>query len=396
MLADDVAENNSRSAVSTELSALPRRLGGIDAARAVAAIAVLINHLVLAVTVRSPSWLSSAPRDLADSVARWMVALGGWGVGVFFVLSGLCIHLPMARRLALDPSADLALGPYYRRRFTRIYPPHLVALVGSAAVALALPPPYLGTTFLTSPTWGLFAAHLAMVHSLIPGAIFSISSVLWTIALETHFYLLYPLLLAARRRYRIEVICAALFLVSIALRLLAKGITSPDVSLVVEQSFLRRYWEWTLGCVIAERLVARPRVDWAPRSLVAALLGASYVFGVLVLSLPLGGAVQTIVWPILFAVCIELAARQRNSAGSGVSRAARSIEWIGHTSYSLYLTHPIALAAVIYVARSRGASPAVETLTGLIGAVVLWVAFFYGVERPFLSRASAHRDISRP
>src|SRR5689334_8550654 len=105
----------------TAAASLPRRLFGIDEARAVAASAVMLSHLVLVTTIRDPAWLENAPRDLAAGIARWMVALGGWGVGLFFVLSGLCIHLPMARRLAEDPSARLSLRPYYARRFTRIY-----------------------------------------------------------------------------------------------------------------------------------------------------------------------------------------------------------------------------------------------------------------------------------
>jgi peptidoglycan/LPS O-acetylase OafA/YrhL len=50
--------------------------------------------------------------------------LGTWGVGMFFVLSGLCIHLPVARALAAGGEPTIQLGRYFKRRLFRIYPPH--------------------------------------------------------------------------------------------------------------------------------------------------------------------------------------------------------------------------------------------------------------------------------
>ena len=373
----------TRVAGAAPVPALPRRLRGIDVARAFAATAVLVNHLVLAVTERNPAWKATASPVVVDWITRSMVAMGAWGVGLFFVLSGLCIHLPMARRLAADPGARLDAKPYFARRFTRIYPPHLVALLVSALVAMALPAAYVANTFLSKPTWEQLLAHLAMVHSLIPGYIYSISSVLWTIALETHFYLLYPALLMMRRKMRIETICLVLFVVSLLVRVASKGV-GPDWSLVLDQSFARRYWEWCLGCVIAERLVRQPRVDWIPQPLTTAFLALSYAFGVAIVSFPMGGALRSTVWPLLFALAIELAARQKTSEGA----VERGIFWIGHSSYTLYLTHPFALAVGIFAARSLGAPWWGEALAGLAATIVVWVAFFYRVEKPFLHRAA--------
>ncbi len=113
----------------------------------------------------------------------------------------------------------------------------------------------------------------------------------------------------------------------IAVRLATKRVSDPDIVVLLDQSFLRRYWEWGLGCVIAERLVRGPRVDWIPRPLPLLIFAASYVFGVVVLSLPGGGAVQTTAWPLLFAVAVELMARQRAAEGP----LHRAIAWVGHS-----------------------------------------------------------------
>ena len=55
---------------------------------------------------------------------------------LFFVISGFCIHLPYARALAAaDPETTAPdWKRFFARRFWRLYPPYLAALV----VALAL------------------------------------------------------------------------------------------------------------------------------------------------------------------------------------------------------------------------------------------------------------------
>src|SRR5476649_1886252 len=62
---------------------------------------------------------------LLDLRAPWnegfLMAAGG--VAMFFVISGSCVHLSHAR------SRDPGLGTFFLRRFFRIYPPDLVALL---------------------------------------------------------------------------------------------------------------------------------------------------------------------------------------------------------------------------------------------------------------------------
>jgi len=70
----------------------PRQwLGSIEALRGIAALAVVLFHatLIYGLAEFTP-WTVGA-------VFQW---LGQWGVILFFVLSGFCIHLPAARQLA--------------------------------------------------------------------------------------------------------------------------------------------------------------------------------------------------------------------------------------------------------------------------------------------------------
>ena len=363
---------------------------GIDVVRAVAALAVVVSHVR-----HCPD-----PGPGAPGTATWLTSvvqqsLGAWGVGLVFVLSGLCIHLPMARRRAADPSAELALRPYFERRFVRIYPPHLVALVLSALLALALPAWSLaGSSLLSKPTTAQFGLHLAMVHSFVPSAISSINSVLWTIAVETHFYLLYPLLLAGSRRFGFVRMTATLAVVS----LLARGISLDAPAwfgTIVKTNFICRLWEWSLGCCLAESLVARgaPRPT-SLRSFVALCVGSIAMSPVLRLGVRallgvelgrmLGNETVALVGPLVFAFVVVRA------CGLVQSRSApfAALVALGVASYSLYLFHPLALATWGWAFATLGLPHLAMALTAVPVAVVTSRVFFHTVERRFLARAA--------
>ena len=63
--------------------------------------------------------------------------LGYLGVPLFFVISGLCIHLPAARALAAGRSAAPRWREFFRRRFWRLHPPYLAALALAAGLLFA-------------------------------------------------------------------------------------------------------------------------------------------------------------------------------------------------------------------------------------------------------------------
>ena len=53
--------------------------------------------------------------------------------------------------------------------------------------------------------------HMFFLHTLDPDTFFSVSGVFWSLAVEIHFYVLFPLLVVAGRRFRLA--CTALALV---------------------------------------------------------------------------------------------------------------------------------------------------------------------------------------
>jgi peptidoglycan/LPS O-acetylase OafA/YrhL len=305
--------------------------------------------------------------------------LGTWGVGIFFVLSGTCIHLPAARRLAEGGHTKLDVRQYFRRRFLRIYPPHALVILLSwlAASWLLLPKGF--DPLLSVPTATQLWAHIFMLHTFVPGAYYSINCVLWTIAIETHFYLLYPLILSLRRRFRMETICGALFLVMLALHA-ADWALKPPIQGLATYNFPGFIWQWVLGAVVAEQLVrVRPRA--LSGALVIPVIGLSALAASALTRVPHGILLLSILGPVSYALVVFLASSMTSAAGVG----ARILEWIGLRSYSLYLTHPIALTLVAALAAPWLRRPAVILVVALSSVYLLAVSYFQAVERRCLS-----------
>jgi len=369
---------NSKTGYSTAATAAPavlsRRLPGIDVLRALAASAVVLGHMV-----RWP-WGFNLGSGLVSAAWHLGGQLGTWGVGVFFVLSGTCIHLPMARRLAAGERPDLDVGAYFKRRLRRIYPPHalVIALSWWVAARTVLPPGF--ESYLSVPTTGQFWAHVFLVHTFVPGATYSINAVLWTIAIESHFYLVYPLLLRLRRRFSMETLLGGLFLLMLVLRAFDKVFASALTG-ILYSNFPALLWQWVLGAVIAERLARRPpaplrasvAVVIAALSAVATCLGALLPHGVLVLAL-LG--------PLSYGVVVFMASSIQSS---GVVGGLRGLEWIGLRSYSLYLTHPIALTlAVVLLSPWLQGQPLLLAAVAFASAYLVAALYFVLVESRFL------------
>lgn len=113
----------------------------LDAVRAFAALSVLLSHWGnWTAPIMRPSGTFDWAVDAAQSFfAKTAGAPGGLhpGVVVFIVLSGFCIHLPVAT----DPSRTASVGDwdeYFRRRMLRIAPVYWFAsILGIVALFLA-------------------------------------------------------------------------------------------------------------------------------------------------------------------------------------------------------------------------------------------------------------------
>ena len=141
---------------------------------------------------------------------------GGLGVTIFFFLSGFLITTLLVSEY--DRNKTINYPYFFARRFLRLFPP----LFATLAVTYGL---YFAGLIEGEASWkGLFSQifYLANYHSIFhwPGEILKGLDILWSLAVEEHFYLFFPLLmlfLLRRTSSRNTAICLALLCVVILL-----------------------------------------------------------------------------------------------------------------------------------------------------------------------------------
>jgi peptidoglycan/LPS O-acetylase OafA/YrhL len=174
---------------------------GLDGLRGIAVLLVLYCH--------APQLFG---RNDGSDGWPWAASRGAWlGVDLFFVLSGFLI----TGLLLQDRSRPGALGRFWLRRALRIFPLALLYLAVLAA-ALAWVP---GLARLREPGafwWAL--TYTTNVRVLLEGWRSPPFDILWSLAVEEHFYLVWPFVVLFVRRRSVALATAALVLSAPLLR----------------------------------------------------------------------------------------------------------------------------------------------------------------------------------
>jgi peptidoglycan/LPS O-acetylase OafA/YrhL len=147
-------------------------------------IAVL---LVLWYHVWEISWLPAPLRTL-----QFLPETGFVGVHLFFFLSGFVITYPFLRAQLRGTPAP-TWGHFAWRRFIKIVPAYVLSIAVAYAIGYAQVQD-------TTPAPLAVFTHLLFIHTWFPATYGSINGVLWTLADEVEFYLLFPLLWLGFRR----------------------------------------------------------------------------------------------------------------------------------------------------------------------------------------------------
>lgn len=229
----------------------PLRIPSLDGIRAVAVLIVLVAHCRLEGIVP-----------------------GGFGVTIFFVLSGYLITTLLMREFARD--RDISLKGFYWRRALRILPPVFITLIVATVLHTA-------AGFAPAVRWEALALLAAFCGNyfvaLTPDSgIPQGTAILWSLAVEEHFYLLYPALALAlfgRGSTRFtSLVLVALCLIILIWRSMAWGVIGLSESYIYAASDTRMD-ALVYGCLLAVALNPIHHVlalRWRWPSLIAAAL----------------------------------------------------------------------------------------------------------------------------
>ncbi len=255
---------------------------------------------------------------------------------VFFVVSGLCIHLPSLRG---DP---IQWGPFFARRYLRLGMPLAAAwLIGALLVGNS-------------------------TGSRVQG-------VIWSLVAELIYYTLYPGLLWCRNRWGWNRVLLGSITVSV--------ITLSSSSQVL-QPWLLPFWKialgflpaWLLGCILAEQVAKRtlPQASrlrcWALRGVIWLALMLSFAS---IFHLPAAIPPIRFFFSLLALAGVAWVWLRFELSNGQIHPPPRWLEWCGLWSYSLYLTHLDSLRTWGSLRSSLGFTNATTWLEA--GLRVVWV-----------------------
>lgn len=295
---------------------------------------------------------------------------GFFGVDVFFVLSGYLItRLLVAEYQRTD---SIALGRFYVRRLRRLYPALLFLLVVHIAVSpWAMPGVPTDKVLLDAGIAAAYLSDYTREFGITPSSL----SHLWSLSVEEHFYLLWPLaMLGIMRLPRQRAIAwlIGIFVVATAWRL--HNIATFEIPDTLYIRFDTHASGLALGCLIGYANLKLSKL-WGWFGL-AALIGCALLFRVEDRNVYLYGF-----------TLVEMASA---ALVLGAPHVFGRFAWMGRLSYGLYLWH----VPIISYLRLNGYGIAETLIIGGLGGLAMAALSYYTVEAYF--RRSSHKPVLDP
>lgn len=214
----------------------------LDGLRGVAILMVLIGHFY------RKSFISEAYPGTVTNIVGRIVGMNGFGVELFFVLSGFLIT-----GILLDTRHEEGFfRKFYMRRILRIFPLYYGALAvvlfivplivqfDEGARRIAAHQVWLWTYLVNYPTSGWIWDD---------SQLFSLGH-FWSLAVEEHFYLVWPAVVALVSRRGLYAVCASLIGVGIACRLLI-ALLGTDAPTFFQWTTLQKLDGLVIGALLA-------------------------------------------------------------------------------------------------------------------------------------------------
>lgn len=164
-----------------------------------------------------------------------LVFFGGTGIHLFILLSGFGLYLSYLKK-------QLPYMSYLKRRFSKVYIPYIFVVSITALIALIIP--------IFDNSLYAYGGHLFLYKMFDEAIIGSYGYPLWFISMIFQFYLLFYLIVAAKKRLSnstFMIVCLVISLLwALLLVYLGRG------SFRIWNSFFLQYlWEFAIGMVLA-------------------------------------------------------------------------------------------------------------------------------------------------
>jgi peptidoglycan/LPS O-acetylase OafA/YrhL len=329
-----------------------KHIAVLDGLRAMAILLVMVGHAAGNQWVdRSKPFFPIGPFDLGGTLLNC-----GWGVELFFVLSGFLITGQLLDVFLGDRERYRSgLRRYFKRRFFRIAPAYYVVLTFVTLVFMSLSPAQQVYNWVWS-----YVAHVFFMHNFFYTRYWQ---VFWSLATEMQFYCAAPLFLFALLRITCPYKrCAAVVAAVVVLAFLRTMVV------LHKPSFVHDYDGWfysirvifpfsldgLLGGMMANMLWRDEKIRRCLRQ--AHIKNFLFLSGLLLVALLLGGSpMETATdvfaktfWLTFLAAgfCLTMLGLMAGSFGQTFF-SSRILRHIATVSYSMYLVH-LSLVQFVY------------------------------------------------
>jgi len=370
------------------MSVNAKRFEAIDILRGIAAFSVLVFHareylwVGLTAWMRDPTVHRTNP-DFLMGAASYPFRFGYWGVALFFVISGYCIHRS-GMALAGRSEHILPVRTFYRKRLRRIGPVLVAALVLTFLIdnlSTWLAP---GNMKLGDLSVKTFVGNLLGLQTAIVPA-YGSDGPLWSLGVEIQLYALYPLLFLFLQRFGVWLAVVTTGVISAA--------TCWFFGAPAQNTFAGYYFCWVVGVLVAEHEIHQcyfPTKYFMVMAPVLLALSVASDLHLMALSMP----VTTNLLAIPFALLLLLAIRHPEHFARW-GRVGRLFAWMGLFSYSLYMIHaPVLTLLKSWLFAGGQSGHFWPVLPSVLGCVIAGWLLFLGVER--YSLVTRPKEESRP
>lgn len=291
---------------------------------------------------------------------------GGFGVTVFFFLSGFLITTLLTREQ--DNHGRIALKAFYLRRVLRLSPPILITMVAATALVLAgLAEGDLSVATYLSQLLFYYNYHLLMAES---GSSVEGFGVLWSLSVEEHFYLIWPVVFISIARGWFGIKGVLLLLAAILVWRYIRMTVFGNGEWVIYVSTDTRFDSLLYGCLLALLIWRGHAERLFPKRLAARALLICTAFVILLICFLVQNDTfrSTFRYSLQGIALMPLFYYATQRPGDMLFRPLNwaPLRMVGMWSYTIYLCHLVIIEALIHNDISQLGEPLLVGLSAVL------------------------------
>lgn len=347
--------------------------GGMDVLRFICATGVIFHHATL--TLRD-----KGVTTYAEEIHRHS---GAFFLDVFFIISGFLISLILMKE---HEAGTFSLKNFFMRRLIRIWPLYFLAVI----VRIWLVPSLNGMSPTMIKTNLLYACTFTINFQLLFQEVVKTYTILWSICIEEHIYLLLPFLLLLFKQ-KFKTVSYVLIITGVISWLYFIGVPSAgnySSAYFVSSSYFYYFGLGMLLACIRNKNVPGIKLEQTIFKPLAQIIVCLIFFGFVFNRWGNHGSLPvTLLITGLFGTYLVWASIQENFIFKFNPKLSK---YLGNISYAMYVTHIITIAFAVSYFKKKGIHFSEATfgwglpVLATVLCIVLSTILYYAFERPIL------------